>query len=50
MVNGLFVGMGGSIGVWLITRHFLRHIENLEKKLRNVNGDGKNSKDSGENN
>jgi len=38
MINGLFVGMGSAIGIWLVTRHFLRHLEKIEEKLKNGNG------------
>jgi hypothetical protein len=41
MVTGLFVGAGSTIGTWLITRHFLRNFELLEKKIRNANGSKK---------
>lgn len=37
MINGLFVGMG-SVGVWIVTRHLIRHLEALEEKLKNGNG------------
>ncbi len=39
MVTGLFVGIGSALGTWLVTRHFIRHLEMLESKLKN--GDGK---------
>jgi hypothetical protein len=38
MINDAFVGMGSSVGVWLVTRHFISHIETLETKLKNGNG------------
>jgi predicted RND superfamily exporter protein len=34
MVNGVFVGIGTSFGVWLMTRHFLKRLEKLEEKTR----------------
>lgn len=38
MINGLFVGMGSGVGVWIVTRHLIRHLEALEEKLKNENG------------
>lgn len=38
MVTGLFVGVGSAFGTWLVTRHFIRHLEKLEAKLKNGNG------------
>ncbi|MGD0071795.1 MAG: hypothetical protein ABSB71_09590 [Candidatus Bathyarchaeia archaeon] len=38
MINGVFVGMGSGVGIWIVTRHFLRHLEALEEKLKNGNG------------
>jgi len=35
MINGLFVGMGAAIGIWVVTRHFLRYLEKLEEKFKN---------------
>jgi hypothetical protein len=34
MVTGLFVGVGSSLGTWLVTRHFIRHLEALELKIK----------------
>ncbi len=34
MITGLFVGVGSSIGTWLVTRHFIRHLEKLETKIK----------------
>ena len=34
MINGVFVGGGVAIGMWLVTRHFLKVIENLEEKIK----------------
>lgn len=34
MINGLFVGIGGATGTWLGTRYFIRHLEQLEEKLK----------------
>jgi hypothetical protein len=41
MVTGLFVGIGSTVGTWLVTRTLLKNIEKLEEKLRNTNGNGK---------
>ena len=38
MVTGLFVGVGSALGTWLVTRHFIRHLEKLEGKIKNGNG------------
>lgn len=38
MLTGLFAGMGSGVGIWLVTKHFIRHVENLETKLKNGNG------------
>lgn len=38
MLTGIFVGVGSSLGTWFVTRHFIRHLEQLEEKLRNSNG------------
>jgi hypothetical protein len=39
MINGLFVGMGSGLGLWIVTRHLIRNIEKVEEKLlRNGNG------------
>jgi hypothetical protein len=43
MLTGLFVGIGSSLGTWLVTRHFIRHLETLETKLKNGNGLKKNA-------
>jgi hypothetical protein len=40
MTNGLFVGIGSGFGVWIVTRHLIRHLERLEEKL---NGNAKNN-------
>ena len=32
MVTGLFVGVGSTVGGWVVNRHFLRHLEALERK------------------
>ena len=41
MFTGLFVGIGSTIGTWLVARTLLKNIEKLEQKLKNVNGNGK---------
>ena len=38
MITGLFVGIGSALGTWLVTRHFIRHLERLEAKLKSGNG------------
>lgn len=38
MTTGLFVGIGSTLGTWLITRHFIKNIERLEERLKNGNG------------
>lgn len=38
MVTGLFVGVGSALGTWLVTNHFIRHLEKLEAKLKISNG------------
>jgi hypothetical protein len=34
MITGLFVGVGSALGTWFVTRHFIRHLEQLEGKLK----------------
>jgi len=41
MTTGLFVGIGSTLGTWLITRHFIKNIERLEERLKNSSGNGK---------
>ena len=36
MVTGLFVGMGSTIGTYLVTKHFVRNLEKLEEKLKTI--------------
>lgn len=38
VTNGFSVGIGSALGTYLVTRHFIKRMENLEKKL---NGDKK---------
>jgi uncharacterized protein YneF (UPF0154 family) len=39
MVNGLFVGIGVAVGAWIATHYFTRHLEKIEKKILNGNGE-----------
>ncbi len=34
ILNGLFVGIGSTIGTWIVTKHFIRNLEKLEAKLK----------------
>lgn len=36
MANGFFTGIAVTVGGWLVTRHFLRHIENFEARLKQL--------------
>lgn len=40
VLNGLFTGLGASIGAYLAARVFIHHLEVLEKRLKN-NGEEK---------
>ncbi len=33
MIQGIFVGIGGSFGAWIVARHFTRRLEQIEEKL-----------------
>jgi len=35
LINGLFTGLGSALGAYLAARIFIRHIEMLEKHLKN---------------
>lgn len=35
ILNGLFTGLGASLGAYLATRLFIKHIEMLEKRIKN---------------
>lgn len=34
MVTGLFVGIGSTLGTWIVTKHFIRNLEKLEEKIK----------------
>jgi hypothetical protein len=36
LINGLFTGLGSALGAYLAARIFIRHIEMLEKHLKNT--------------
>ncbi len=36
--TGLFVGIGSTLGTWLVTKHFIKNIERLEEKLKEKQG------------
>jgi uncharacterized protein YneF (UPF0154 family) len=38
MLTGLFVGIGSTVGTWIVTRTFIKNLERLEDKLKNGNG------------
>ena len=35
MLTGLFVGIGSTVGTWLVTKHFIKNLERLEAKIKN---------------
>ena len=41
MVTGLFVGIGSSLGTYIVLRVFVKNVERLEDKLKALNGNGK---------
>lgn len=34
MINGLFVGVGSTLGAWFVTKHFIRRLESLEERFK----------------
>ena len=36
VVNGMFTGLGASLGAYFATRLFIHHLEMLEKRLKSV--------------
>lgn len=34
MVTGLFVGVGSTLGTYIVTKHFIRNLEKLEDALK----------------
>jgi hypothetical protein len=38
MITGLFVGIGSTLGTYLVTKHFIKNIERIEERLKNGNG------------
>jgi hypothetical protein len=38
MVTGLFVGIGSTLGTYIVTRTFIKNLERIEDKLKNSNG------------
>jgi hypothetical protein len=41
MVTGLFVGIGSTVGTYIVTRTFIKNLERIEAKLKNGNGNSK---------
>ena len=41
MVTGLFVGIGSTIGTWMVARYFLKNLEKLEAALKDKAKNGK---------
>lgn len=42
MVTGLFVGVGSTLGTYIVTKHFIRNLEKLEAALKEkANGNQK---------
>ena len=40
MITGLFVGIGSTLGTYIVTKHFIKNIEKIEEKLKS-NGEKK---------
>jgi len=34
MITGLFVGIGSTIGTWMVARYFLKNLEKVETVLK----------------
>jgi hypothetical protein len=35
IITGFCVGLGSALGTWIIQRHIIKHLEQLEKELYN---------------
>ena len=34
MITGLFVGIGSTLGTYIVTKHFIKNLEKLEAALK----------------